>query len=61
MGPTKAERYNRNLDRIFKEAKELKSIYTGHSCVLCGEGIKWEDDKTGEANVCKKCADNLPY
>jgi DNA-directed RNA polymerase subunit RPC12/RpoP len=60
MGLTTAQRYNRNLDKIFENAKILKATYTGHSCVICKEGITWEEDYTGGANVCKKCGDKLP-
>ncbi len=61
MGLTKTERYNRNLHRIFEDAKILKATYTGHSCVVCNEGITWEDDYTGEANICGKCSGDIPY
>lgn len=58
-GLTRAQRYNRNLDRIFEDAKLLKATYTGHSCVTCGEGITWEEDEDGESNLCSKCKDSL--
>ena len=61
MGLTKAERYNKNLFEIFENAKRLKAIYTGHSCVLCKEGITCKEDKTGTANICQKCSNKYPY
>jgi hypothetical protein len=61
MNLTTAQRYNRNLDKIFEDAKKLKAIYTGHSCVICNKGITWEEDTTGEANICVKCSDTIPY
>lgn len=56
-----AERYNRNLHRIFEDAELLKATYTGHSCVICKEGITWEEDETGTANICNKCSMDIPY
>jgi hypothetical protein len=50
MGLTKAERYNRNMDKIFAEWRK------NCLCVVCGEVHK----RTDGGNICDKCSGNIP-